>query len=124
MNKTTKFLLMTMSVGVILAGCQKPVQPVEKANESISIEENSEVTGAMDVDAKAMGDASKATNEAMDAANKAMAESSGMTAESKVRATNNNQVDMEKEAADNSAAMDAANKAMAEANAKMTKTDK
>jgi hypothetical protein len=128
MNKTTKFLLITMCAGVILAGCQKPVQPVEKASDSIAIEENSSINsddnGNLDVDAKAIGEASKATNEAMDAANKAMAESTGIAVESKVRATNNSQADLEKEAADNSAAMDAANKAMAEANAKMTKTEK
>ena len=128
MNKITKFLLITMCAGVILAGCQKPVQPAEKTGESISIEENSsssgEVKGSLDVDAKAVGEASKAANDAIDAANKAMAESSGIAVESKVRATNNNQADLEKEAADNNAAMDAANKAMAEASVKMTKTEK
>jgi hypothetical protein len=64
MNKTTKFLLITMCAGVILAGCQKPVQPVEKASDSIAIEENSSINsddnGNLDVDAKAIGEASKA----------------------------------------------------------------
>ena len=123
MNKTTKFLLITMCAGMILAGCQKPVQTTEKAGDSIAIEKTSSIdsdnNGSLDVDVKAIEEASKATNSAMDAANKAMAESSGTAVESKVRATNNDQVDMEKEAADNSAAMDAANKAMLEAQGKV-----